>query len=98
MAKVDYPAHLEMMWQRAIAAREPNAPTVISTFAGAGGSLSGYMMAGYRDLFAVEQDDNAVQTLHLNWPELDIYHGDIAKLTVDEVLARTGLKPGELDV
>lgn len=98
MAQINYPAHLEVMWQKAIAPREPAAPTVISTFAGGGGSLTGYMMAGFRDLLAVEWDDNAVETLRLNWPELDIYHGDIAKLTVDEVLARTGLKPGELDI
>ncbi len=94
----NYPAHLDAMWQKAISPREPDAPTVISTFAGGGGSLTGYMMAGYRDLLAVEWDDNAVETLRLNWPELDIYHGDIAKLTVDEVLKRTGLKPGELDI
>lgn len=94
----NYPAHLDAMWQKAIAPREQDAPTVISTFAGGGGSLTGYMMAGYRDLLAVEWDDNAVQTLRLNWPELDIYHGDIAKLTVDEVLKRTGLKTGELDI
>lgn len=95
---IDYPAHLESMWQKAIAPREPNAPTVISTFAGGGGSSTGYMMAGYRELLAVEWDDNAVQTLRLNYPHLDIYHGDIAKLTVDEVLQRTGLQPGQLDV
>jgi DNA (cytosine-5)-methyltransferase 1 len=98
MAEIDYPAHLEMMWQKAIAPREPDAPTVVSTFAGGGGSLTGYMMAGFRDLLAVEWDDNAVETLRLNWPDLDIYHGDITKLTVEEVLQRTGLKPGELDV
>lgn len=98
MAGIDYPAHLDAMWQRAIAPREPSAPTVISTFAGGGGSLTGYMMAGYRDLLAVEWDDNAVETLRINWPELDIYHGDIAKLAVEEVLRRTGLQPGELDV
>jgi DNA (cytosine-5)-methyltransferase 1 len=98
MAKIDYPAHLEVMWQKAIAPREPNAPKVISTFAGGGGSLTGYMMAGFDDLLAVEWDDNAVETLRLNWPDLDIYHGDIAKLSVEEVLRRTGLQPGELDI
>ncbi len=98
MAQINYPVHLEEMWQKAIVPRELHAPTVISTFAGGGGSLTGYMMAGYRDLLAVEWDDNAVETLKLNWPDLDIYHGDIAKLTVDEVLSRTGLEPGELDV
>jgi DNA (cytosine-5)-methyltransferase 1 len=95
---IDYPAHLETMWQKAIAPREPNAPTVISTFAGGGGSSTGYMMAGFRELLAVEWDDNAVQTLRLNYPHLDIYHGDIAKLSVEEVLRRTGLQPGQLDV
>jgi DNA (cytosine-5)-methyltransferase 1 len=96
--EIDYPAHLAMMWQKAIAPREDDAPTVISTFAGGGGSSTGYMMAGYRELLAVEWDDNAVQTLRLNYPHLDIYHGDIAKLSVEEVLQRTGLQPGELDV
>lgn len=86
------------MWQKAVVPREPNAPTVISTFAGGGGSLTGYMMAGFRDLLAVEWDNNATETLRLNWPELDIYHGDIAELTVQEVLDRTGLRPYELDI
>jgi len=86
------------MWQKAIAPRTDDAPTVISTFAGGGGSSTGYMMAGYRELLAVEWDDNAVETLRLNYPHMDIYHGDIAKLTVDEVLNRTGLQPGQLDV
>lgn len=94
----DYPAHLAAMWEKAIAPREPDAPTVVSTFAGGGGSLTGYLMAGYRDLLAVEWDDNAVATLRANYPDLDIYHGDIAKLTVEEVLKRTGLEPGQLDI
>lgn len=98
MGEIDYPKHLEKMWQKVIAPREPNAPTVISTFAGGGGSLTGYLMAGYRELLAVEWDDNAVETLQLNYPHLNIYHGDIAKLSVDETLERTMLQVGELDV
>lgn len=98
MAQIDYPAHLEVMWQKAIAPRESDAPTVISAFAGCGGSLTGYLMAGYRDLLAIEWDDNAVETLRLNWPDLDIYHGDIKDISVEDVLKRTGLKVGELDV
>ena len=38
MPMIDYPAHLAAMWQRHLAPREPDAPTVISTFAGAGGA------------------------------------------------------------
>lgn len=95
---IDYVTILDEAWEQAQAPREPDAPTVISTFAGGGGSSLGYHMAGFRELMAVEWDDNAVETLRLNFPDLDIYHGDIAKLTVDEVLQRTGLQPGELDV
>lgn len=75
-----------------------NKPTVISTFAGCGGSSLGYHLAGFRELLAVEWDDNAVQCLKANFPSVDIFQGDIAKLSVDEVLSRTGLTPGELDV
>ena len=37
-------------------------PTVISTFAGCGGSSLGYKLAGFRELLAVEWDDNAVKS------------------------------------
>ena len=49
------------------------------TFAGAGGSSLGYGMAGYRELLAVEWDDNAVETFKLNFPGIPVYHGDICK-------------------
>ena len=94
----DYPAHLDAMWQKHLAPREPNAPTVISTFAGAGGSSLGYSMAGYRELLAVEWDDNAVETFKLNFPGVPVYHGDISELSVDECLSMAGIQPGELDI
>lgn len=89
---------LEEAWALSRLPRETDAPTVISTFAGGGGSSLGYHMAGYRELLAVEWDDNAVDTLRTNFPHLDVYHGDIAKLSVDDVLTRTGLAVGRLDV
>jgi len=55
-------------------------------------------MAGGKVLLAVEWDDNAVETYRLNFPDTPIYHGDIAELTVEECLSRTGLQPGELDI
>ena len=55
-------------------------------------------MAGYRELLAVEWDDNAVATFKLNFPDVPVYHGDIAKLTVDECLHLAGIRPRELDV
>ncbi len=73
-------------------------PTVISTFAGCGGSSLGYQMAGFKELLAVEWDDNAVETFRLNFPDVPVYHGDIAKLTGAECMGLAGIKPGELDV
>lgn len=89
---------LEEAWQQHLTPRLPNAPTVISTFAGAGGSSLGYSMAGYRELLAVEWDDNAVETFKANFPNVPVYHGDIARLSVDHCLELAGIKPGELDI
>jgi len=73
-------------------------PTVISTFAGCGGSSLGYKLAGFRELLAAEWDDNAVETFKLNFPGIPIYHGDIAKLSGAECMKLAGIKAGELDV
>ena len=89
---------LSAAWAQHLAPRAENAPTVISTFAGCGGSSLGYSMAGFRELLAVEWDQNAVDTFRLNFPDVPVYHGDIAALSVEDCLARTGLQPGELDV
>ncbi len=80
------------------AASSGSAPTVISTFAGCGGSSLGYQLAWFRELLAVEWDDNAVATFRLNFPDVPVYHGDIAKLTGEECLKLAGIAPSELDV
>ena len=98
VAEVDYPAILAQAWAQHLAPRAENAPTVVSLFAGCGGSSLGYSMAGYRELLAVEWDNNAVETFQLNFPDVPVYHGDIAKLSVEECLRLTGLEPGQLDV
>ena len=98
VSQVDYPAILDEAWAQHLTEKHVDAPTVVSTFAGAGGSSLGYSMAGFRELLAVEWDDNAVATFKLNFPDVPVYHGDIAKLSVEQVLEMTGLQPGELDV
>ena len=40
----------------------------------------------------------ARDTFKLNFPEVPVWHGDIAKLSIEECLRITGLQPGELDV
>jgi DNA (cytosine-5)-methyltransferase 1 len=98
VSQVNYQAILDEAWAQHLTEKHVDAPTVISTFAGAGGSSLGYSMAGYRELLAVEWDDNAVATFKLNFPDVPVYHGDIAKLSVEQVLEMTGLEPGQLDV
>ncbi len=96
---ITYLEILDATWQDHLKPKDENAPTVISTFAGGGGSSLGYSMAGYKELLAVEIDNNAVETLRLNFPDLPIYHGDIGKLSVEECMELAGLtEPGQLDV
>lgn len=73
-------------------------PTVVDVFSGCGGSSLGYKWAGYRELLAVEWDKNAIDTFRLNFPEINIFAGDICRLGGGRALEITGLKPGELDV
>jgi DNA (cytosine-5)-methyltransferase 1 len=89
---------LNAAWSAHLAPRMIDAPTVISTFAGAGGSSLGYSMAGYRELLAVEWDNNAVATFKANFSDVPVYHGDIAQLSVDKCLSLAGIQTGELDV
>lgn len=72
--------------------------TVVSTFSGCGGSSLGYQLAGGKVLLAVEMNDNAVETYRLNFKDTPIYHGDIAKLSVEECCELSGIEPGELDI
>ena len=55
-------------------------------------------MAGFKELLAVEWDKNAVKVFKLNFPKVNLFHGDIAKLSVKSCLEMTGLKEGELDI
>jgi DNA (cytosine-5)-methyltransferase 1 len=73
-------------------------PTVISTFAGCGGSSLGYQMAGFKELLAVEWDNNAAETFKLNFPKVPLFHGDIKELSVEKCLKLAKIKPRELDV
>lgn len=98
LKRINYLPFLESCWQEHLQPKPENAPTVISTFAGCGGSSLGYSMAGFKELLANEWDDNAVETFKLNFPDVPVIQGDIAKLSVDEILNITGLRPGQLDI
>ena len=73
-------------------------PTVISLFAGCGGSSLGYKWAGYKELLAIEWDDNAVKTFKLNFSKVPIWQKDIKKVTGKEIMNFLNIKKGELDL
>lgn len=85
-------------WKKHLSSKEENSPTVISTFAGCGGSSLGYSIAGFKELLAIEWEENAAKTFKYNFPEVKFYHGDICKITIEEVFKLTNLRQGELDV
>ena len=94
----DYPEYLTACWQEHLAPHQTNAPTIISTFAGCGGSSLSYSMAGFRELLATDWNEPAMQTFHMNFTDVPILCADITRFSADEMIKRTGLKPGELDV
>lgn len=59
--------------------------TYVSTFAGCGRSSLGYTLAGGKGLLAVEFNENAMKTYHLNHPTTPIYYGDIHNLTEEKI-------------
>lgn len=73
-------------------------PTVISTFAGTGGSSLGYHWAGFKELLAIDFDAHAVECFKLNFPDVPIWHRSVVDVTGNEIMDFTGIKPGELDV
>lgn len=78
--------------------RVKKAPSVVSTFAGCGGSSLGYRRAGYRELLAVEWDENACDTFAANFRGVRLHRGDIAKLSGRRALELAGVRRGALDV
>ena len=72
--------------------------TVISTFAGGGGSSTGYRLAGGKILAVNEFVEEARNTYSANYPSTPILPDDIKQLTGQDFLDITGLKKGELDI
>jgi DNA (cytosine-5)-methyltransferase 1 len=73
-------------------------PTLVSLFAGGGGSSLGLRNAGYNELLAIDYDKNACEVLTLNHPGLQVWEKDIKEVTSNQILEATGLQVGELDI
>lgn len=72
--------------------------TVISTFAGGGGSSTGYKLAGGNVLVVNEFVDAAVDTYKENYPDTPVIQDDIKKLTGKDFLELAKISKGELDI
>tara|TARA_B100000780_G_scaffold114259_1_gene80055 strand:+ start:1846 stop:3009 length:1164 start_codon:yes stop_codon:yes gene_type:complete len=71
---------------------------VLSTFAGGGGSSTGYRLAGGKILAVNEFVPEAQNTYKENYPDTTIVPGDIKKLTGTFLMEQAGIKVGELDL
>ena len=72
--------------------------TVISTFAGGGGSSTGYRLAGGKILCINEFVEEARNTYRENYPDTPILPDDIKELTGQDLLNAAGIKAGEVDI
>lgn len=81
-----------------LAAPADDAPTMVSTFSGCGGSCLGFRLAGYRVLWASEFVAAARETYLANFPTTHVDERDIRTVSADAILASTGLEIGDLDV
>mgnify|MGYP003644321600 FL=1 len=71
---------------------------VISTFAGGGGSSTGYRLAGGKVLVINEFVEEAVNTYRENYPDTHILPGDIKQLSGQDFLDAAGVGVGEIDI
>jgi DNA (cytosine-5)-methyltransferase 1 len=71
---------------------------VISTFSGCGGSCLGYKKAGFNILLATDWEINVIKTYQMNIPDVPVLQADIRNLTGNDILNKTGLAVGQLDI
>jgi DNA (cytosine-5)-methyltransferase 1 len=72
--------------------------TVVSTFAGGGGSSTGYRLAGGKVVAINEFVEEAVATYSRNFPDTKVILGDIKNITGKDLLEAGKLIPGQLDI
>ena len=93
---VEYLALLGSLWEAHLTLRA--GPTVVSTFAGAGGSSLGYSAAGFQELLATDGDEGCAKTFRINFPGVPYLVADVRELTAEALMEAAGVSLGELDV
>ena len=84
--------------QDVVNASNQNKFNVISTFAGGGGSSTGYRLAGGKILCINEFVEEAQNTYRENYPDTPILPGDLKQLSGKDFLDIAKLDVGELDI
>ena len=72
--------------------------SVISCFAGGGGSSTGYRLAGGNILLVNEFVEEAIASYKQNYPDTPVLVDDIKKYKSEDFLKMAGIKEGELDI
>ncbi len=70
--------------------------TIIDLFAGAGGLTTGFHLAGFKSLCAIEIEAKSLATYKHNYPTTKIIHQDILSVNPSELRSYLGLKKEEL--
>ncbi|MBD2690520.1 DNA cytosine methyltransferase [Anabaena catenula] len=68
----------------------------IDLFAGAGGLSTGFHLAGFEALCAIDSNKKALATYQHNYPKTKVIHQDIREVNASELRAYLGLKKEEL--
>jgi DNA (cytosine-5)-methyltransferase 1 len=63
----------------------------VDLFSGAGGLSAGFEMAGFRSVFANDNDELACQTYRRNHPRSHVSFGNVENITASQILDSTGL-------
>ena len=79
-------------------ASSENKFSVISCFAGGGGSSTGYRLAGGKILLINEFVEEAISSYKKNYPDTPVLVDDIKKYSGQDFLNKVKLKEGELDI
>lgn len=80
------------------AASAQNKFSVISCFAGGGGSSTGYRLAGGKILLINEFVEEAIASYKANYPDTPVLVDDIKKYNGADFLKMANIKEGELDI
>jgi len=95
------------LYSRRVADQQSTDPSyrAVSLFSGCGGFCEGVRLAGFDTLAAVELDRFAAQTYRRNFPEVELFEGDVAHFLRQEDPAWAphasrfgGVAPGQVDL